>query len=142
MEYKELLKKNKLKITPKRMAIINYFLQNNKYFTPYDVWTHLKKKFIKLGLPTIYRNLEEFERIGILTKVEGKENRYYYGICKMKKGKHHHHIICTLCHEIKDFDICDFDKLKEQIEAKTGFEITEHRFFLKGVCKNCKKMEV
>ncbi|MFN4227290.1 MAG: Fur family transcriptional regulator [Candidatus Ratteibacteria bacterium] len=138
-KYKKILKKNKLKITPKRIAIIRYFLKNNKYFTPYEIWDYMKKKFKKIGLPSIYRNLEQFEKIGILTKVEGEENRFYYGICKAINKKHHHHIVCTTCHRISDFEICNFEKLKEQIEKITDFEIKEHQFFLKGICGNCKK---
>ncbi|MCM8767878.1 MAG: transcriptional repressor [Candidatus Omnitrophica bacterium] len=138
-KYKKILRKNKLKITPKRVSIINYFLQNNKYFTPYQIWEFMKKKFKKIGLSTIYRNLEKFEKIGILTKVEGEENRFYYGICKKTNKKHHHHIICISCHKISDFDLCNFEQLKKQIEKITEFNIKEHHIFLKGICRNCKR---
>ncbi|MCM8785084.1 MAG: transcriptional repressor [Candidatus Omnitrophica bacterium] len=138
-KYKKLLKENGLKITPKRFAIISYFLKNNKYFTPYEIWKFMKKKFKKIGLPTIYRNLEQFEKIGILTRVEGEENRFYYGICKKTNKKHHHHIICTSCHKISDFEICNFGQLKKQVEEITEFDIKEHHLFLKGICQNCKK---
>ncbi|MCM8817882.1 MAG: transcriptional repressor [Candidatus Omnitrophica bacterium] len=139
MEYKKILKRKKLKITPKRIAIINYFLKKDKYATPFDVWIYLKKNFKKIGLPTIYRNLEEFEKIGILTKIKGEENRFYYGICKMLNKKHHHHIICTSCHKISDFELCNFEQIKGEIEEMTNFEIKEHQFFLKGICKDCKE---
>ncbi|MCM8804193.1 MAG: transcriptional repressor [Candidatus Omnitrophica bacterium] len=138
IQYKKILKENRLKITPKRKGIINYFLKNNKYATPFEVWQYMKNNFKKIGLPTIYRNLANFERIGILTKIEGTGNRFYYGLCKLKNKKHHHHVVCILCHKVIDFDICIFDKIKEDIENKTNFTITEHQFFLKGMCKNCK----
>lgn len=139
MEYEKILKGNKLKNTPKRIAILNYFLKTGKYATPFEVWVYLKKKFKRIGLPTIYRNLEEFEKIGILTKVEGEENRFYYGICKIKNEIHHHHIVCIFCHKVSDFDICNFKELKKQIEEKTKFTVKEHQFFLKGICEDCKK---
>ncbi|HOK56329.1 MAG TPA: transcriptional repressor [bacterium] len=138
-KYKKSLKKNKLKITPKRVAIINYFLKNDKYFTPFDIWKYMKNNFKKIGLPTVYRNLAYFEKIGILTKIEGEENRFYYGICKEEKNIHHHHIVCISCHKVDDFGICNFEEIKNDIEKKTGFIITEHQFFLKGLCKNCKR---
>ncbi|MGB9678142.1 MAG: Fur family transcriptional regulator [Candidatus Ratteibacteria bacterium] len=139
VKYKKILKENRLKITPKRMKIIDYFLKNDKYSTPFDVWQYMKKCFKKIGLPTVYRNLADFERIGILTKIEGKENRFYYGICGKGKEIHHHHIVCVSCHKVDDFDICEFNRIKEEIERKTGFLIKEHKFFLKGLCKNCKE---
>lgn len=139
IQYKKILRENKLKITPKRKGIIDYFLKNNKYSTPFDVWKYMKNNFKKIGLPTIYRNLADFERIGILTKVEGEENRFYYGLCKLKKTKHHHHIVCNKCHKVIDFDICIFDEIKNDVEKKTNFLITEHHFFLKGLCKDCRR---
>lgn len=139
VKYTRILKRNKLKLTPKRIAIIDYFVKSGKYATPFDVWIYLKKNFKKIGLPTVYRNLEKFEKIGILTKVEGEENRFYYGICKIKKKKHHHHITCSFCHKLLDFDICNFEDLKEEIEKKTGFSIKEHYLIVKGICKDCQK---
>lgn len=139
MDYKEILRKNKLKITPKRLEIIDFFLKNEKYVTPVEVWEYLKKRFKKIGLPTTYRNLEQFEKIGILAKIIGEENRFYFGLCKKTPKIHHHHIVCTLCHKISDFNTCNFYKIKTEIEKETKFKIKEHYFFIKGICQNCQK---
>jgi Fe2+ or Zn2+ uptake regulation protein len=135
-KYKKILKENKLKITPKRMEMIKFFDENEKYFSAYDVFKYLKGSFKKIGFPTVYRNLEYLSNIGILTKLKGKDMTYY-GICKSQKT-HHHHIRCIYCNKVSDFYICDFDNLKQKIEEKTGFDVKEHEFFLTGICKDCK----
>jgi len=135
-KYKKILKENRLKITPKRMEIIKFFIENGKYFSAYDVFNYLKGNFKKIGFPTVYRNLEYLSNIGILTKFKGKDMTYY-GICKAQKI-HHHHIRCIYCNKVSDFNICDFDNLKEEIEKKTGFDIKEHELFLTGICNDCK----
>jgi len=134
--YRKILKENKLKITPKRVAIIRYFVKNEKYSSAYDVLNYLKDNFKKIGFPTIYRNLEYLSNIGILTKFKGKDMTYY-GICKGEK-KHHHHIRCIYCNKISEFYICDFENIKKDIEEKTGFDIKSHEFFLSGICKKCR----
>lgn len=135
----KILKENKLKITPKRKTIIRYLQKNPFYFTPEQIWKEMKKRYKKIGLPTVYRNLEKFNEIGILTKTKG-ENRYYYGMCGIGENKiHHHHIMCKKCKRIKPFKECNFNEIFQEIEKQTGFKISEHEFFLKGICEECRK---
>lgn len=139
-KYIKLLKKNNLKVTPKRKAIIKYFIKSNRYSTPENVWKYLKKELKRIGLPTVYRNLEEFEKIGILTRIEGEEERMYYGLCEAENPfSHHHHIVCTVCHSVSVVENCNFHKIKENVEKSTGYKVIDHKLLIKGVCKNCLK---
>jgi len=137
-KYIKMMKKHNLKITPKRKGIIEFFIKNNIYSTPEDIWINLKKNFKKIGLPTVYRNLAEFEKIGILTKIEGEEKRMYYGLCEAKNPfSHHYHIVCIKCHKVEVVEECNFNHLKKNIEKNTGFRIIDHKLLLKGICKTC-----
>jgi len=137
-KYIKILNKNNLKITPKRKSIIKFFMKNNIYSTPEDVWINLKKNFKKIGLPTVYRNLAEFEKIGILTKIEGEEKRMYYGLCKAENPfSHHHHIVCIKCHKVGLVESFNFNKIIEKIEKLSGFKVISHSLQIKGICENC-----
>jgi len=139
-KYIKLLKKNNLKITPKRKEIIRFFLKKNIYSTPEDVWKYLKKNFVKVGFPTIYRNLAELEKIGVLTKLIGEGGRMYYGLCEATNPfSHHHHIICIYCHKVDIVENCNFDIIKKTMEEKTDFQIIDHKLQLTGICSNCLK---
>ena len=139
-KYRKLLKENNLKITPKRKGIIEFFLKNNVYSTPEDIWKYMKKNFNKMGLPTIYRNLAELEKIGVLTKIAGEGERMYYGLCKAEKPfSHHHHIVCIYCHKVDIVESCNFDTIKKTIEKKTNFKVIDHKLQLTGVCGSCLK---
>ena len=138
-EYRKQLKKNGFKITPKREAIITFFSRENRYVTPETVWKEVKKILPRLGLPTVYRNLEQMRKIGILTQVDGAENRFYFGLCRAKNpGEHHHHISCQKCHRVGEVEICYLESLTKEIKKRTGFLITNHKFQLTGVCKDCR----
>ena len=138
-EYRKKLKKNGFKITPGREAIIAFFSRENRYVTPETVWKEVKKNLPQLGLPTVYRNLEQMRKIGILTQVDGAENRFYFGLCRAKNsGEHHHHISCQKCHRVSEVEICYLESLTKGIKKKTGFLITGHKLQLTGVCKDCR----
>ncbi|HHE38757.1 MAG TPA: transcriptional repressor, partial [Candidatus Cloacimonetes bacterium] len=51
-EYLNILRKNNLKITPKRAAILELFLNEQKFFTPREIRSSLQTDFEHLGLPT------------------------------------------------------------------------------------------
>jgi len=137
--YRKKLKKNGFKITPGREAIIAFFLKNNRYATPETVWKKVNKSLPRLGLPTVYRNLEQMREIGILTQVEGTENRFYFGLCRAKNPeKHHHHISCRKCHRVSEVESCYLELLTNEVKKKTGFLITGHKLQLTGICRNCR----
>jgi len=132
--YIDKLRKNNLKITPRRKAIINFFLKKNCYLTPHTVWKGLKKDFKYLGLPGIYRNLESFSKYGILATIQRPDRKIYYGLCNSKK-KHHHHIICVKCGRVVEFSGCDLFKKK----TINGFKILSHSLQIEGVCPACSR---
>ena len=126
-------RENNFKLTPKRRAIIDFFLCEERYLTPQDVWKGLKKKFKHLGLPSIYRNLETFSKCGILTKIQRPDRRLYYGLCN-SKNKHHHHIICIRCGKVREFSDCGLFKKK----TIKGFKVISHSLQIEGICSNCR----
>ena len=139
-KYINVLKEHGLKITPKREAIINFFIEKDRYATVEEVWKSLKFKFKKIGLPTVYRNLEKFNEIGILTKIEGEGNKTCYGLCQAEDpNSHHHHIICISCHKVGIIEFCNFHQIVKKIEKESGFKVIDHSIQIKGICKKCLK---
>lgn len=132
--YLNKLQKNKFKLTPKRIAIIDLFLNKNRYLTPEAAWKILKKKFDYLGLPTIYRNLETFSKCGILVKIQRPNRKLYYGLCESQGHKYHHHIICIKCGRIGEFFKCDLSKKK----VINGFKVLNHSLQFEGICSECR----
>mgnify|MGYP000170856418 CR=1 FL=1 len=131
--YLSKLRENNFKLTPKRRAIIDFFLSKDRYLTPEIVWKGLKRKFMQLGLPSVYRNLELFSKCRILTKIQRPDRKLYYGLCN-SQNKHHHHIICIRCGKIREFSDCGLFKKK----TIKGFKVVSHFLQIEGICSNCK----
>ena len=53
-------------------------------------------------------------------------------------NNHHHHILCTQCGAVAEFDGCIVDSLSERLEQLTGFNITDHWMEMWGLCARCK----
>ena len=128
------LKTNKLKQTPKRKAILKLFLDKKRFLSPEEIFAIIKKEFRRASFPSIYRNLDELYKIGILLKVQKPNRRLYYAICAAKDDTHHHHhIICVKCGKVGEFEGCALMGKKKI----NGFKILDHSLQLEGICNNC-----
>lgn len=128
------LKAKKLKLTPKRQAILDYFSHEGKYLTPEKVWQHLKGQFRHLGFPSVYRNLESFTECGILVKIQRDDRRLCYALCHSHaRAHHHHHIVCIKCGKVDDVEGCVLSGIKNA----SGYKVLKHFVQLEGLCPKC-----
>ena len=127
------LKANRLKQTPKRRAILKLFLDKKRFLSPEEIFGAIKKEFKKVSFPSIYRNLDELYKVGILLKVQKPDRRLYYALCTTKNDIHHHHIVCVKCGKIGEFEGCALMSKKKI----NGFKILSHSLQLEGVCNKC-----
>jgi Fe2+ or Zn2+ uptake regulation protein len=135
--YLQVLKNNRLKITPKRKAVIDLFMKQNIQMGPYDIYGKLKKRFPVIGLPTVYRILDELMNAGILVKSLTQDRQMRYSFCALS-GKHHHHFICRKCKKVEEVVFCDFHKVSKFIENNFKAKVESHQLQIEGLCSRCK----
>jgi Fur family transcriptional regulator, ferric uptake regulator len=132
-EYVTKLRENRLKLTPRRVAIIELFQAAKRHLTPEEVWKRLKKRFNTCGFPTIYRNLESLVACGVLVKIQKFDRKRHYGLCTARKNTHHHHIVCVKCGRVDNIPGCEFS----HVRTINGYTLLSHYIQLNGVCSSC-----
>ena len=50
----------------------------------------------------------------------------------------HHHLVCSLCGKVIDFDQCTADQIADDLSARYGFTIVSHLLEFYGECAECK----
>jgi Fe2+ or Zn2+ uptake regulation protein len=124
------------RITPGRIALLG-FLSNSK--KPLTASTIQKEMTHKMDKVTLYRALEEFTKLKIITKINLQDTAAYYEF--LHKDHHHHHIVCEKCGKIEDIEHCEeTDLQKETLRASKNFSvINSHSLEFFGLCKFCNK---
>ena len=135
--YIQVLKDNRLKITPRRKAVIDIFIKHSARLSPYDVHAKLKSKLPTLGLPTVYRILAEFKNIGILVQSLSDKRQLLYAFCTLPH-QHHHHFTCRKCKKVEEVDFCNFKGISRFIENKLNAKAESHQLQIEGLCSKCK----
>jgi len=136
------LKKLRLKNTPKRLAILEILMKESVFLSPEEVWKKMKRRFKRIGLPTVYRNLEELSEGNIISKVTHPNRKLYYYLCQ--NPSHHHHFICFSCRKVEDIHFCRLRELEEEVKKKIKGKVLSHILQVNGLCKDClnKKYEI
>lgn len=129
----DLLRRSGLKLTPRRLALIELFWGASGPLTPAQVQAHLKTRFDQCGLPGIYRNLETLAGCGVLFRVVHFGRERSYALCSRLQREHHHYIICISCGRVGRVEDCRYDEGM----IVDGYRLVSHVLQLQGICALC-----
>ncbi len=92
-----------------------------------------------LSQSSAYRNVSVLVDADVVRRVTGAGDHGHFELAEDLAG-HHHHIVCSSCGRVADVvPSPGLERaLDEAARATTGFEVTEHRFDLVGVCAECR----
>lgn len=138
-DFREALKNLRLKATPRRLALLQTLADSSIYLSPEEVWSQLKENYREVGLPTVYRNLEELAEGGLVSKVLLPDRKLYYYLCGNKV--HHHHFVCISCRKVEDIGVCALEMITREIGEALGGKVLSHTFQVEGLCESCCKAE-
>ncbi len=119
-----------LRLTPQRIAILDYLDGNKSHPSAEDIYRAVAKKLPTMSLATVYNTLSALERRGQLLKVTIDPSKARYDPNTFP----HHHLICTLCKTIADVDTRYRLALPD-----TDFEVTGSHVEFYGICPKCRK---
>ena len=131
-QFKDILATNHYHATKTREATFNLLVGSD----PQSISQILARAKGTVSRVTIYRNIELFEKIGIV-------HRIYVGWkYKLELSDqfiaHHHHLSCLNCGAIIDIeDEKHIDEFIYEVSKKYGFQPRRHQFEVDGYCKNC-----
>jgi Fe2+ or Zn2+ uptake regulation protein len=125
-----------LKATPKRIAMMEILAEKPVYFSPEDVWRRLRERFEQIGLPTVYRNLDDLTRGGVVIKIIHPDRRLYYYFCD-HPDEHHHHFVCVSCRKVEYLGFCGLGQIEKEVETGLRGRVLSHLLQVYGLCRDC-----
>ena len=128
------LKKQGLRMTPQRHAILRALVMNPGHPSVEDIHQALLPGYPSMSLATVYKTISLLKSLGQVLELEfsGRDNRF-----DGFKPHPHPHLICTRCGRIMDPDLPALDSLITTLSNTTGYDISSHRLDFYGVCPQC-----
>ena len=131
--FRQIITSNGYRLTRAREATFRLLVSSE----PQSVAKILAKAKGTVDRVSVYRNLELFEKLGIVHRV------YIGWKHKIELSddfvKHHHHLSCLGCGKIIDIeDESHIDEFIEHVAARVDFVPRRHIFEVDGYCHDCK----
>ncbi len=121
------------RMTSSRRAILDDLRMNRSHPTADEIHVRLKEKSPRIGLGTVYRNLEYLSRHGIVRVLREPGGRRRYDVA----DDGHYHLWCTRCGKVKDVRLVPSACVEELLEDDLGYRIDGHSLSFLGTCPEC-----
>ena len=136
------------RLTFPRQAIMEFLQQTGGHFPVEEIYRNIHKTFLSIGLTTVYRTLEVLVEMGLVSRLDFGDGKSRYELSFGSGGKHHHHLCCTGCGRIVDYqEFLEEEKkviknIEKALSRKHNFQINEHQIQFLGLCHDCRGKEV
>jgi len=135
-ELRKVISEKGLKVTPQRMAVLRAVLESGTHPTAEQIEDALKASFMVMSKGTLYKVLDALVANGLIKRVKTDRDILRYD----GNLKSHHHLYCSECDLIEDYEDEELDELLKAHFAKKkleGFELEEIVVQVRGAFKKC-----
>jgi Fur family peroxide stress response transcriptional regulator len=118
-----------------REAILGLVRQSKAHPTAEAIYARLKKRYPRLSLGTVYRNLHVLVSQGQLRAIRFGSGRDRYD----GHLEPHYHFVCRRCEELIDLDMSIRVDLEAEAARGRDFQVDSHSVMFHGLCHDCRK---
>lgn len=133
-QHKQRLRDAGYKLTNARTTVLEALIALGGHMTSAQVLDEVSQRDERIGRASVFRTLDLLTQLGMVrpTYIESGTPVYV-----LLPGGHHHHIICTRCNRVIEFDECGLSALEQHLEKRYGVMLTGHLLEFYGVCADC-----
>ena len=122
-----------MRLTSQRQVILEELKKVKSHPTANEVYDIVRKRLPRIGLGTVYRNLDLLAKKGIIKKLEvgGEQKRFDGDISP------HYHFRCVECNRVEDIFIERHKELEKNAALYCNYKILDHHVQFSGYCNKC-----
>ncbi len=121
------------RVTPAKRLLLELFAQNPGHLTVEELTEWVQTTNPEIASSTVYRIVEELERIGIVEHSHAGKGPATYHF----RHAAHGHLVCHECGEMIEADPDLFVELVAEANKRYGFVVDPHHFAVLGSCSRC-----
>jgi Fe2+ or Zn2+ uptake regulation protein len=126
------LRQRGMRVTPQRVVVHRALHELDRHVTADELLDAVTERLPSVSLPTIYATLELLEQLGMVRRVQRAGTTLFD-----PRTDPHHHLVCTSCGAVEDFESeLDMSAL-ERAAARRGFRHERVEAIVHGRCASC-----
>ena len=131
----ELVRSRGGRVTTCRRLLVKALFEGSRHRTAEELAHEVHEWAPDVHLSTIYRNLDEFERLGVVVHSHLGHGPATYHLASDDHG----HLVCDRCGTVTEAPGHLFQELSEAAETAYGFTIDPRHFAVLGRCGQCRE---
>lgn len=123
------------KLTHARLTVLRVLEDSGGHITSAEVLDKVNAIDDSIGRASVFRTLDLFTTLLIIrpTYIDSSMTPTYV---LMPEG-HHHHVICTNCNRVIEFEDCCLSDMAAELESRLHVKLTGHLVEFYGLCDRC-----
>ncbi len=134
-EFMQKCRQANLSITPQRLAIFKQIAEDHSHPSPEAIYKRVKNEFPTISFATVYKTLETFEKIGVVSVVTPIHNTVRYD----SETRPHHHLVCVQCKKVIDIFDDDLNNISVPEEVLKSNKLLGFSVHFNVICADCLK---
>jgi Fur family ferric uptake transcriptional regulator len=119
-----------------RRAVLELLDDQRCALTAVEIEDALRAKRRRVSRASVYRILDELERLSLVQRVEtGQAMIRYERVCATEE--HHHHLVCDSCGLVMPFSDAGLERAIDKLSERVPLAVSEHEIVLHGACRDC-----
>jgi Fur family transcriptional regulator, ferric uptake regulator len=119
-----------------RRALLELLDAQQCALTAVEIEDALRMAERRVSRASVYRILEELERLRLVQRVEtGQAMVRYERVCE--HDEHHHHLVCDGCGLVMPFSDEALEQAISSLSRRVPLTVSEHEIVLRGECQDC-----
>ena len=124
------------RLTAARREIVQTLIASGGHCSADELVDSVHRRMPGVGRMTVYRTLDLLCRLGMARPIYQGSGAAHFVL--MRSG-HHHHLICSICGQVIEFDDCVLEKISaDLVGARFDFQVQGHLLEFHGQCSDCR----
>jgi Fur family transcriptional regulator, ferric uptake regulator len=123
------------RVTTARRLVLTALVQGASHPNAEELLVAVRTLAPDVHASTVYRNLEELERLGVVIHNHLGHGAATYHLATEAHG----HLVCEVCGDTIEAPDDLFEAMAEGAQRRLGFELRPYHFAVLGVCASCAK---
>jgi Fur family ferric uptake transcriptional regulator len=119
-----------------RNAVLELLDAEHCALSAFDIEDALRESDRSVARASIYRILDQLERLQLVQRVETGQGVVRYEASRGEHG-HHHHLVCDRCGRLVPFADEELEQTIDELSRRVPFEVSDHEIVLHGACDSC-----
>jgi Fur family ferric uptake transcriptional regulator len=128
------LRERGLRVSASRRLVLGALFLADRPLVAEEIARGVPDRIPRMDLPSVYRNLELLEEVGLVRHVHLGHGAGRYALARDADGEY---LVCEGCGAVTALTPAELDDVRALVRERHGFEAMFHHFPIVGLCATC-----